>query len=1096
MKQKLINLKSLLCILMMMVGINTSWAKEATITFASGTNGNDIYYFQSTSGSITDVLSFSSAKNSSTANPAYNSSNSDLRLYYHSGGVGGSVTLTAESGVTITGFVLTTSTTPTTKYTAGTGTATTVSYSDNVATVSGLSCTKLKIQNCNTSNTQLRIKSIKVIYSGANEATPLAAPTNLSASNITSNSAQLSWNAVTNASSYTLKVGDTEYPNVTSPYTATSLESDTKYTWTVKAIGDGSNYASSSYATNATFTTELPEDISIFTMSAADGADIKFISGSTSSPFFSNSTPLSFGGITLSGTGTSYYDGSVVRFYQNNTFTLTPATGVSIAKVEIVRQSTTGSNTGTINCSGLTASSSNTTTNTNIYKGNATSAVTFTAAAQARFTAIKVYYYPAVTRTLKSIAVSGTPTKTTYEAGESFDPAGLTVTGTYDEGDPEVITSGITWSTPDALVAGQTSVKITATVKGITSPEYDVTGLTVKAVKETVANPTISYTNKLSDGVFYPESDVTLACATEGATIKYRVDVSNGGVALEGLERTYSAPFKVGAKTNYITAWAEKDDSKSEEVTLTLKKATEYSSLNDLVAATITAGTGVVVTLDKATIKSIFTTTQGGYRNGIFFNVQKDGKDIELFCKNVPTEWVEGGTVSGTVIATWTQFNGTWELVPTSDWTWTNLTYTAPAAPKTTPTLSFSPAKVTAYLDAQDEFKAPTLSNESGVAVEYSSLDTKVASVDASTGAVTLVAVGETTITAAFAGNDEYNEASASYTLVVKAAKPAEYAIVAEYGGKWYAATTEVKSKKLVATEVIVVDNKVYNISDKDIVWHWENNNLMTSDEIKLSVGDKTDVTLSNSGNVKWTIDDKYGFVNDISASRALLYYNSSTGKVFGNYAISANFEKGLYSGKAQLLPIGTAAELEAITSSVTVGSTGYATYCPIAYDVTIPSGVEVYYAENDAVNEDYILLTKYEGTTLKQGEGVILKNEGNYTFAKATDAATAIEGNLLVGAASDLTLKENAAYILAAKEGAAVFSLCTAGTLKGGKSYLPASAGSNAPALKLVVNDATGINNVTNRMQSIGNYNINGQMVDENYRGIVIVNGKKILKK
>ena len=148
------------------------WSEEVTITFASGTNSNATYYFQNTSGSITNVLSFSTAKNSSSTTPAYNSSNSELRLYYHSGGAGGSITITAEDGVTITGFVLTTSTTPSTKYIAGDGSATDMSYTNKVATVNNLSCSSLKIQNCNKSNTQLRIKSIKVIYSsGSTETT-------------------------------------------------------------------------------------------------------------------------------------------------------------------------------------------------------------------------------------------------------------------------------------------------------------------------------------------------------------------------------------------------------------------------------------------------------------------------------------------------------------------------------------------------------------------------------------------------------------------------------------------------------------------------------------------------------------------------------------------------------------------------------------------------------------------------------------------------------------------------------------------------------------------------------------------------------------
>ena len=54
-----------------------------------------------------------------------------------------------------------------------------------------------------------------------------------------------------------------------------------------------------------------------------------------------------------------------------------------------------------------------------------------------------------------------------------------------------------------------------------------------------------------------------------------------------------------------------------------------------------------------------------------------------------------------------------------------------------------------------------------GLSITYSSSSTDVATVDASSGTVTLVAEGSTTITATFAGNDNYKEASASYTLTV-----------------------------------------------------------------------------------------------------------------------------------------------------------------------------------------------------------------------------------------------------------------------------------------------------------------------------------------
>ena len=81
------------------------------------------------------------------------------------------------------------------------------------------------------------------------------------------------------------------------------------------------------------------------------------------------------------------------------------------------------------------------------------------------------------------------------------------------------------------------------------------------------------------------------------------------------------------------------------------------------------------------------------------------------------------------------------------------------------PELSFSE---TAFeVEEGSEFTAPELNNPNNVPVIYSSSDVAVAQVDENTGAVTIGTPGTTTITATFAGDDEYLEASASYTITV-----------------------------------------------------------------------------------------------------------------------------------------------------------------------------------------------------------------------------------------------------------------------------------------------------------------------------------------
>lgn len=81
-------------------------------------------------------------------------------------------------------------------------------------------------------------------------------------------------------------------------------------------------------------------------------------------------------------------------------------------------------------------------------------------------------YKKAPAGTLQSIAVSGTPNKTEYFAGEKFDPAGLVVTGTYSDNSIKTITEGITWDCdPEILALETTSVYVIASVKGADDAE-------------------------------------------------------------------------------------------------------------------------------------------------------------------------------------------------------------------------------------------------------------------------------------------------------------------------------------------------------------------------------------------------------------------------------------------------------------------------------------------------------------------------------------------------------------------------------------------------------------------------------------------------
>ena len=90
---------------------------------------------------------------------------------------------------------------------------------------------------------------------------------------------------------------------------------------------------------------------------------------------------------------------------------------------------------------------------------------------------------------------------------------------------------------------------------------------------------------------------------------------------------------------------------------------------------------------------------------------------------------------------------------------------------KAASTVSF--ASGTANAKIGEGFASPTATTTpAGLVLAYSSSTPAVATVDAASGVVTLVAAGSTTITAKFAGNDNYQAAESSYTLTVAKADP------------------------------------------------------------------------------------------------------------------------------------------------------------------------------------------------------------------------------------------------------------------------------------------------------------------------------------
>lgn len=111
---------------------------------------------------------------------------------------------------------------------------------------------------------------------------------------------------------------------------------------------------------------------------------------------------------------------------------------------------------------------------------NVTSSITWEAVTSSSVTGTYTYGSDSLQVTVNGLTVehingltyTGTPTKTTYNAGDNFDPTGLTVRATYTGGSSEVVTSQVTWS-PSPLTYGTGSVigtlgEFSITIPGIT----------------------------------------------------------------------------------------------------------------------------------------------------------------------------------------------------------------------------------------------------------------------------------------------------------------------------------------------------------------------------------------------------------------------------------------------------------------------------------------------------------------------------------------------------------------------------------------------------------------------------------------------------
>lgn len=198
--------------------------------------------------------------------------------------------------------------------------------------------------------------------------------------------------------------------------------------------------------------------------------------------------------------------------------------------------------------------------------------------------------------------------------------------------------------------------------------------------------------------VFYKKTTSGGGTTPTTYTVTIANNIANGTVtadktsAAEGATVTLTATPSTGYE---FGSWNVTNASTSTAITVTNNKFTMpaanvnvgatftaipvFANLEELVAADLATGSNVTVSFENVPIKAFQTVSST--RKGVYFDIQKGGKDIEIyFNSEIPAAWAVEGTLSGTLTnCPWKLYSGTWELAPASGWAWTNLTYKAPA---------------------------------------------------------------------------------------------------------------------------------------------------------------------------------------------------------------------------------------------------------------------------------------------------------------------------------------------------------------------------------------------------------------------------------
>lgn len=432
---------------------------------------------------------------------------------------------------------------------------------------------------------------------------------------------------------------------------------------------------------------------------------------------------------------------------------------------------------------------------------------------------------------------------------------------------------------------------------------------------------------------------------------------------------------------------------------------------------------------------------------------------------------------------------------------------------KGAPSLSFPQTSYT--VEMGDVFSTPKLDGlPEGVTPAYTSSNTEVATVDATTGDVKIVGVGRTTITVTSPNTDIYEGATASYELNVKAT--------------------------------------IYKVEFDFITNNWGLPEIYKKEEASYTNEAGYTITFGKSNNGHRIMSDDTGRCLIFGKEGATLSlpafpFAVSKIKVFGNNGASGKTKQNFFVGEEKVSTETTSAKIDHIyeiaeafqaagniyTLKVTnANNTRITKIVVYAKDETVAGAINIATEEGFGTfytDKNYVLpqgltafgytsiddnntLTKsveyVAGDIVPANTAVVVKGaKGSYNYYNTEETATkTIEKNLLKGVTTDTRIEASSGvkrYILTrADDGILAFYRTNSGTInvKANRAYLEVPTAMAVASFSLE-GSATGINNIVTTAAKQGIYTIfgvrlNATTTKELPAGIYIVDGKKVIVK